>query len=29
MHWFVWFVVGGMSLFLTVLGLTTLFTRGR
>lgn len=27
-HWFVWLVVGAMSTFAVVLGLTALFTRG-
>lgn len=27
MHWFVWFVVGAMSVFLTVLGAVTAITR--
>lgn len=29
MHWFVWFVVGAMSAFGVVLGLTALATRGK
>lgn len=29
MHWFVWLVVGSMSTFLIVLGLTALISRGR
>jgi hypothetical protein len=27
MPWFVWFVVGAMSVFIIVLGVTALFTR--
>ena len=29
MHWFVWFVVGAMSVFAVVLGVTALITRER
>lgn len=29
MHWFVWFVIGAMSTFGVVLGLTSLLTRDR
>lgn len=29
MHWFVWLVIGSMSLLLVVLGLTTFLTRDR
>ncbi len=27
MHWFVWFVIGAMSVFLAVLGVVTAITR--
>lgn len=29
LHWFVWFVVGAMGTFATVLGATALLTRGK
>lgn len=29
MHWFVWLVIGAMSVFLATLGLVTLITRDR
>lgn len=28
-HWYVWLVVGAMTIFATVLGLTALLTRGK